>query len=112
MRTTLEQVKSLGIITASRDIKVDEADQLMELYMIKSKHDICMFETNLNNFSEGNKSQVDLKKQKPKNDIREEIKYTAIRIIYFQSKALKVHAEKLKENLNYALKEANDSKLA
>ena len=30
--------------------------------------------------------------------------------MYVQSKALKDHAEKLKEKLNYALKEANDSK--
>ena len=40
------------------------------------------------------------------------MKDNAIRIIYFQSKALKVHAEKLKEKLNCALKEDNDEKLA
>ena len=33
-------------------------------------------------------------------------------IIYVQNKALKGYAEKLKEKLNYALKEANDAKLA
>ena len=31
-------------------------------------------------------------------------------VIYVQSKALKGHAEKLKEKLNYSLKEANDEK--
>ena len=40
---------------------VDEAAQLQELYIIKLKHDICMLETNKNNFSE-KKSHVDLKK--------------------------------------------------
>ena len=33
-------------------------------------------------------------------------------MISFQNKVLKGHAEKLKEKLNYALKEANDEKLA
>ena len=35
-----------------------------------------------------------------------------LRIICVQSKALKVHAAKLKSNFNYALKESNDAKLA
>ena len=35
-----------------------------------------------------------------------------MRIISVKSKALKGHAEKLNKNLNYALKEANDAKLA
>ena len=35
-----------------------------------------------------------------------------MRIISVQSKALKGHGENVKENLNYALKEANDVKLA
>ena len=33
-------------------------------------------------------------------------------MIYVQIKALKGHAEKLKEKLNYALKEDNDTKLS
>ena len=33
-------------------------------------------------------------------------------MIYFQIKSLKGHTEKLKENLNYAPKEANDANLA
>ena len=38
--------------------------------------------------------------------------YSTTRIIYVQSKALKVYTENLKENLNYAPKEANYAKLA
>ena len=39
------------------------------------------------------------------------MKDNAIKIIYVQSKVVKGHAAKLKEKLNYALKEANDAKL-
>ena len=42
----------------------------------------------------------------------EEIKDYAMKIISVKSKALKGHAEKLSENFNYALKQANDVKLA
>ena len=66
----------------------------------------------IKNFSEENKSHVDLKKETKVDDIREEIEDNTIRIISVQSKALKGHAEKSKENLNYALKEANDEKLS
>ena len=54
-RTTLEQVKSLEYIIVSGDIKVYEYSQLQELYIIKAKSDICMLETNVNNFSEEKK---------------------------------------------------------
>ena len=47
MCIALEQVKSLENIIASGDIKVDEAAQLQELYIIKPKRDICMLETNV-----------------------------------------------------------------
>ena len=51
-RTTLEQVKVLENIIAYREINVDETDQLHKLYIIKLRRDICMLETNVNNFSE------------------------------------------------------------
>ena len=51
-RATLEQVKALENIIVQREIKVDESDQLQKLYIIKLKRDICMLETNVNNFSE------------------------------------------------------------
>ena len=53
MWKTIEQVKSLENIIASGEIKVDEAAQLWELYIIKLKRDILMLENNVNNFSEG-----------------------------------------------------------
>ena len=68
MRKTLEQVKALENIIASGDIKLDEAAQLWELYIIIFKRDICTLKTNLNNISEENKANVDLK-QKPKDMI-------------------------------------------
>ena len=52
MWKTIEQVKSLENIIASGEIKVDEAAQLWELYIIKLKRDILMLENNVNNFSE------------------------------------------------------------
>ena len=64
MRTTLEQVKSLENVIASGKIKVDESDQLQDLYIIKLKRDIFMLDTNLNNLSEENKSHVDIKNQR------------------------------------------------
>ena len=71
-----------------------------------------MLETNLNNFPEGNKSHIDLNTETKGDDTKEEVKDNAIRIISFQIKELNGHAKKLKENFNYALNEANDSKLA
>ena len=53
--TTLEQFKALENIIASVDIKLYEADNLQELYIIKLKHDICMLETNENTFLGVNK---------------------------------------------------------
>ena len=64
---------------------------------------ICMLKTNVNIFSEENKAHVDFKK-KEVNDIKEEIKDNAIRIISVQSKSLKGHAEKLNGELNHAIK--------
>ena len=46
IQTTLSKFKSLENIIESVYIKVDEADQLQELYIIKLKRDICMLETN------------------------------------------------------------------
>ena len=42
MWTTFEQVKALENMIASRKIKVDEADQLRGLDIIKLKRVICM----------------------------------------------------------------------
>ena len=58
-----------------------------------------------------NKSHVYLKTETKGDDIREEIKDNTITMISVQSKALKVHAEKLKVKFTYALKEANDGNL-
>ena len=63
-------------------------------------------------FSEENKYHVDFKTEIKGYYIRGEEEYNTTGIISIQSKALKGHAEKLKEKLNYALKEANDAKLA
>ena len=71
---------------------------------------ICMLETNVINFSEETKSHVDLKPKTKENDIRKEIKDNSIRRISVQSKALKGHAEYMKDKFNYSLKEANDAK--
>ena len=71
-----------------------------------------MLETNVNNFKQENKFHVDLKTETKGDYIRNEIEDNSIRITSVQIKALKVHAEKLKERLNYTLKEANDAKLA
>ena len=60
---------------------------------------------------EGGKAHVDLKIETKGYDIREKIKDNTIRIISVQSKALKGHAENLKERFNYALKEATYAKL-
>ena len=60
-------------IIESVDIRVDEAAQLQELYIIKLKLDFCMLETNVSNFSEENKYHVDLKTETKEYDIREEI---------------------------------------
>ena len=80
--------------------------------MIKLKHGIFMLENNENNFPEEDKDQVYLKTETKGDDIREEIKNNATRIISVQIKSLKGHTEKLKENLDYVPKEANDTKLA
>ena len=71
-----------------------------------------MLETNANKTFREKKSYVDLKTVTKGDDIREEIEDNAIMIIYVQSKALEGHTEKLKKKLNYALKEANDERLA
>ena len=71
-----------------------------------------MLETNIRNFSEGKKSHVDLKTETKGDYIREEIEDNTITSVSVKSQELKGHAEKLKERLNYALKEANDEKLA
>ena len=76
------------------------------------KREICMLEINVNKFSEEKKYHVELKIETKGNDIREEIKDNTIRRIYVQSNALKDHEAKSKEKFNYALKEANDAKLA
>ena len=54
-------IKALKNIIASVEIKVYEAAQLWELYIIKLKRGICMLETNVKSFSEGNKDKVELK---------------------------------------------------
>ena len=69
-------------------------------------------DTNVNNLSEENKAPVYVKTETKGDSIREEIEDNTIRIIYVQSKPLKDHATKLKEKLNYDLKEANDAKLS
>ena len=67
-------------------------------------------DTNLNNFSEENKSHIQFKTDTKGDDTREETKDNKIRIIYFQIKALNGHEENLKQKLNYTLNEANDAK--
>ena len=52
-----------------------------------------MLETNINIFSEENKSHVELKIETKRYYTREEIKENIIRKIYVQSNALRVHAE-------------------
>ena len=84
--TTLEQIKALENIITSGEIKLDEAAQLRELYIIKFKRDIYMLETNLNNFPEGNKSHIDLNTETKGDDTKEEVKDNTIRIISVQSK--------------------------
>ena len=111
MRTTLEQVKALGNIITPGDIKVYESNQLRWQYIIKLKRGICILEMNENNFSQ-KKNITQTLKQTPKETISEkQIEDNTIRIIYFQIKELKGHAEQLKEKLKYSLKEANDEKL-
>ena len=69
-----------------------------------------MFETNVNEFSE-EKNIVYTQKDKLKKMISN-IKFKITQYEYlFQSKAVKFHAEKLKEKLNYAMREGNDEKL-
>ena len=68
-----------------------------------------MLETNVNNFSD-KKDNLDLKTETKGYDIREEIENDAIMIIYVQSKTLRIHASKLKCELIFPLKEANDEK--
>ena len=51
-----------------------------------------MLETNVNNFSEEKKTHIYSKTETKGDDIREEIKNNAIRIISIQIKALKGHA--------------------
>ena len=69
-----------------------------------------MLETNVNNFIEENKAHVYQKKIKG-DDIINKIDDNTKRVISCQRTALKVHANKLKFRLNYALKKANDAKL-
>ena len=71
-----------------------------------------MLETNVNNFSEENKAHAVLKTGTKESDIREEIEDNAIRKTSVQSKSLKGHAEKLNEEFNHAMKQANYLKLA
>ena len=71
-----------------------------------------MLEINVNDFLEESKSHIYLKTEIKGYYIREETKDNTIRIIYDQSKALKGHVEKLKENFNYALKEAKNEKMS
>ena len=70
-----------------------------------------MLETNENNFSEEDKAHVYKKKETKGYDIRKENEDNEIRIISIQIKSVKGHGAKLKENLDYALKEANNKKL-
>ena len=53
------------------------------------------------------KSSRRIKTETKGDDIREEIEDNTMRIISVQSKAFKGHISTFKENLNYALKEAN-----
>ena len=46
-----QQVKSHENIITLHEIKVDKSDQLQKSYIINLKRDICMLETNVNNFS-------------------------------------------------------------
>ena len=71
-----------------------------------------MLENNVNNFSEGKQSPIDIKTETTGYHIIEEVEDNAIRRIYVQKKALKCHAAKLKQMFNYELKEANDEKVA
>ena len=64
-------------------------------------------ETNVKTFSEKNKAPLDLETETKGSGIREEIKDTTIRRISVQRNALRGHANFLKEELNYELKEAN-----
>ena len=66
----------------------------------------------MNKLSEENKAHVDLKTDIKSYDTSEQVNDNAMGIISVQSKESKCHAEKLKENLNYTLKEANDEKMA
>ena len=65
--------------------------------IITLKRDICMLETNVNNFSEENKYHIDLKTETRGDDTIKEIKDNTIRMISAQSKSFKGHAAKLKE---------------
>ena len=66
----------------------------------------------MNNFSEENKFNVELKTETKRYDTREEMKDNAIQTIYVLRKALGVNAKRMKEKLNYALKKADYEKLA
>ena len=70
-----------------------------------------MLETNINNFSGENKAHVYFKTETKGDGTRKKLKDRAIRMISVQRKAMKGHAENLKEKLNYALKEANYANL-
>ena len=85
-------------------IRVNEATQLRELYIIKLERDIFMLKPNVKNLIELKKDHVDLKLETKGDEIREQIEDNSIRTIFVQSKALKGHAAKLKEQLNYSLK--------
>ena len=69
-RTALGQVKALEDIIASGEIKVNEADQLRGLYIIKLKRDICMLETNVNNCLELKKDCIGVKTEAKGDDVR------------------------------------------
>ena len=72
---------------------------------------ICILETNVNNFSEEQKSYIDLKTEAKGDDIIEEIEDNTIIKTSIQNKSLKGRAENLKKTFKYALKEANDKKI-
>ena len=71
-----------------------------------------MLETNVKKNRGENKAQLDLKTETKGDDNKKEIRDTSIRIMYVQSKACRVNPVSFKGKMNYAIKEANDAKLA
>ena len=99
-------------IISSVEIKVDEAAELRELYIIKVKRDIFMLENNVQKNLYENKTHVELKEETKLYNIREEVEDNAIRIIAVHGKTLKGHASKLEKKFNFALKKVIYAKLA